>query len=122
LAGIAVNNKIYWAGGEIWENLPEDIDQVEIRDISSQISSLNCLFQPNSCFGAVVKNNKIVFFTGTGIQKNKFDICDTSTNSWSIGVLPNNVSGSIISVNNIIYIAGVVIDGVLSNQVWKLEF
>ena len=122
LAGIAVNNKIYWAGGEIWENFPEDIDQVEIRDINSQIFSLNCLFQPNSYFSALVKNNKIVFFTGKGAQQNKFDIYDMSTNSWSIGILPTNVGGATISVNNVIYVAGAVIDGVLSNQIWKLEF
>jgi hypothetical protein len=122
LTGVAVNNKIYWAGGEIYQVLPENIAEVEIRDVSTLNTSLDCLFQPNSYFSAVVKNNKIVFFTGTGTQKNKFDIYDTSTNSWSIGVLPNNVSGSIISVNNIIYIAGAVIDGNLSNGVWKLEF
>ena len=83
---------------------------------------MNCLFQPNSYFSALVKNNKIVFFTGKGAQQNKFDIYDMSTNSWSIGILPTNVGGATISVNNVIYVAGAVIDGVLSNQIWKLEF
>ena len=122
LAGIAVNNNIYWAGGEIYQVLPDTINEVEIRNVSTLNTSLDCLFQPNSYFNAVAKNNKIVFFTGTGAQQNKFDIYDTGTNSWSIGVLPNNVRGAIISVNNIIYIAAAVIDGNLSNQVWKLEF
>ena len=122
LAGIALNNKIYWAGGEIYQVLPENFAEVEIRNVSTLNTSVDCLFQPNSFFSAAVKNNKIVFFTGRGIQQNKFDIFDTSNNSWSIGVLQNNVSGAIISINNIIYIAGAVINGNLSNQVWKLEF
>lgn|GEM_PF-6487870 len=49
-------------------------------------------------------------------SRNKFDIYYIATNSWSVGVLPVNIDGaSIISVNNIIYVARV-------NQVWKLEF
>ena len=71
----------------------------------------------------MLKNNKIVFFTGRGVEKNKFDIYDITTDTWSIGVLPQNIVGaSIISVNNTIYVAGGYVNGVLSNQVWKLEF
>jgi N-acetylneuraminic acid mutarotase len=66
---------------------------------------------------------KLFFFTGTGIEKNKFDIYDISSNTWSIGELSQNIVGaSLISVNNIIYVAGGYINGVLSNKVWKLEF
>ena len=123
LAGIAVNNKIYWAGGEVYENLPENINQVEIKDINAQTSSLECLFQPNAFFSAVAKSNKIVFFTGWGVAQNKFDIYDVTTSSWSIGVLNQNIyDAAIISVNNTIYVAGGEVNGVLSNQVWKLEF
>jgi hypothetical protein len=122
-AGVAVNNKIYWAGGrgDGGSNY-YGCCVVEIKDVNTQTSSFSNLFQPNAYFEAVLKDNKIVFFTGAGNSTNKFDIYDTSNNSWSIGALPNNISGSIISVNNTIYIAGAVIDGVLSNQVWKLEF
>ena len=122
LAGIAVNNKIYWAGGEVYENLPEKINQVEIKDMNTQASTLECLFQPNAFFSAVAKNNKIVFFTGWGVEQNKFDIYDITTNTWSIGVLAQSAGGAIISVNNTIYVAGGEVNGVLSNQVWKLEF
>jgi hypothetical protein len=53
----------------------------------------------------------------------KFDIYDIFTDSWSIGVLPVNIYGSsIISLNNTIYVAGGYVNGVLSNQVWKLDF
>jgi hypothetical protein len=123
--GIAVGNKNYWAGG--WYYSPatyvQPTDQVVIRDESTHTSTYACLFQPNSHFDAVVKNNKIVFFTGWGSAKNKFDIYDITTDTWSIGVLNQDIAGAaIISVNNTIYVAGGSVNGVLSNQVWKLEF
>ena len=130
IAGIAVDNKIYWAGGDVY-NFPGGGQTVEIRDINTQTTSFACLFQPNagdnyganSAFDAVIKNNKIVFFTGQGAVKNKFDIYDITTNTWSIGVLAQNIEGAaIISVNNTIYVAGGFVNGVLSKQVWKLEF
>lgn len=123
--GIAVGNKNYWAGGQYYSPATyiQPTDQVLIRDESTNNSTWACLFQPNSHFDAVVKNNKIVFFTGWGLVKNKFDIYDIATNTWSIGVLSQDIVGaSIISVNNTIYVAGGEVNGVLSNQVWKLEF
>ena len=66
---------------------------------------------------------RMFFFTVGGVVKNKFDIYDVTTNSWSIGLLPLKIySSSIISVNNTIYVAGGYVDGVLTNQVWKLGF
>ena len=135
MAGIAVNNKIYWAGGDVY-NTPGGGQQVEIRDVTTSTTTFGCLFQQNSgssygmnsSFDAVVKNNKIVFFTseggyGFGEIKNKFDIYDISTNTWSIGVLSQNIFGaSIICVNNIIYVAGGYVNGILSNQIWRLDF
>lgn len=126
-ASFSMNNKIYWAGGNTYrlpaDNYPYLSNLVEIRDESTGLSSNACLFQPNSGLDAVLRNNQIVFFTGNGIIKNKFDIYDVSTNTWSIGVLPVNIYGaSIISVNNTVYVAGGFVNGVVSNQVWKLEF
>jgi hypothetical protein len=123
--GIAVGNKNYWAGGLYYSQATyvNVTNHVEIRDENTHSSLFACLFQPNSRFEVVAKNNKIVFFTGTGIEKNKFDIYDISSNTWSIGELSQNIVGaSLISVNNIIYVAGGYINGVLSNKVWKLEF
>jgi len=130
MAAIAVGSKNYWAGGVngrggSWTNL------VEIRDMNSGISTFSCLFHSDAFFSAVQKNNKIVFFTsyyGSGNSvplngRDKFDVYDIPTNTWSIGVLPVNIYGSsIISVNNTVYVAGGLVNGVLSNQVWKLEF
>ena len=116
---IAVGNKNYWAGGR------NNGNSIEIREANAQSSTMECLFQSNT-FGyytSGVKNNKIVFFSGRGIEKNKFDIYDISANTWSIGVLNQNIEGAvIISVNNTIYIAGGYVNDVLSSQVWKLEF
>ena len=53
----------------------------------------------------------------------KFDVYDVATDKWSIGVLPVGVlRASIISVNNTIYLAGGVVNGILSDKVWKMEF
>ena len=121
MASIAVGNKNYGAGG--FSKTDTTNEAVEIRDMNSGSSTFDCLFQPNAFFSAVLKDNKIVFFTGDGAEKNKFDIYDIATNTWSIGVLPQSITGAaIISVNNTIYVAGGDINGVLSNQVWKLEF
>ena len=130
MAGIAVNNKIYWAGGDV-VNTPGGGQKIEIRDVNTQATSFACLFQPNfgdrygenAAFDAVLQNNRIVFFTGGGLEKDKFDIYDISSNTWSIGVLPQDVEqASIISVNNVIYVAGGWVGGVRSNQIYKLQF
>jgi N-acetylneuraminic acid mutarotase len=133
-AAIAVGSKIYWAGG-LYKQPPNPFtDHVEIRDVATGLSTSGCLFQPNAFFSAVLKNNYIVFFTRgvsvldghwtTGIPVlNKFDIYDLTTDSWYIGILPFDIEGSsIISVDNSIYVAGGKIDGVLSDQVWKLNW
>jgi hypothetical protein len=130
MAAIAVGNKNYWAGGVnglggSWTN------SVEIRDMSSGATAFGCLSQVNAQFSAVQKNNNIVFFTsfyasGSAVPsypRNTFDIYNTVTNTWSIGVLPFAVhAASVISVKNTVYVAGGFVNGVLSNQVWKLEF
>ena len=133
LAGIAVGSKNYWAGGLSKQPFNPFTNLVEIRDINTGVSTFSCLFQPNAFFSAVQKNNSVVFFT-SGVDNpsfwtipppvmNKFDIYDIAATDWSVGVLSVNIYGSkIISVNNIIYVAGGYVNGVLSNQVWKLEF
>ncbi len=128
MACVSADNKMFWAGGWITRNSYNYsiVNDVEIRDVNTQTSTFACLSQPNAAFNAVIKDNKVVFFTsGDGIvnEKNKFDIYDITTNTWSIGVLNKSIQGtSIISVNNTIYVAGGFVNGVLSNQVWKLEF
>jgi PKD domain/Kelch motif/Galactose oxidase, central domain len=123
-AAITSSSKIYWAF---------DCD-VEIKNLNAGNSVMTNLFNSSGWAiadgqNAVIKNNKIIFFRHYAIA-NKFDIYDIATNTWSIGVLPQNFKyeyTSIIAVNNTIYIAGGMewVDGqgyVRTNQVWKLEF
>lgn len=127
-AGIAVGNVNYWAGGYTGSkytlgSIVTLSKQVEIRNVITNETSITCLFQPNAKFTAVQKNDNIVFFTGDGQQKNKFDIYNINGKSWSIGMMDKNMeSNAIISVNNSIYVAGGKVNGILSNQVYKLEF
>ena len=127
-SGIAVGNKNYWAGGLYYDPAiyVGVTKHVEIRDEVTHTSAFDCLFEAKSHFDIVQKNNKIIFFTSSNPLEgsgNKFDIYDVSTGTWSIGVMPLDIRGaSIISVNNTIYVAGGAVNGVLSNQVWKLEF
>ena len=63
-----------------------------------------------------LKNGSIVFYTGC----DKFDIYEPVSGKWSIGRMNQMFDGAaVISVNNIIYIAG---EDPSSNQVWRLEF
>ena len=125
---ISANNKIYWAGGFVGDPGATDFNitnSVEIRDLATNTTSFDCLSEAKAQLTAVRKDNKIIFFGGVyfGISNSRFDIYDLTTNSWSIGVLPQNIlNPSIISYNNILYVAGGSVNGVLSNQVWKLEF
>lgn len=138
-AGIAVGDKIYWAGGNTSRitgssstGVPNFSSYtscvVEIRDLSTGSVTIQNLFKPtyfltSGCQNAVIKNNQIIFYGFNGSDSDKFDIYDIATNTWSIGLLPMNIVGAcILSVNNIIYIAGGNVNGVLSNQVYKLEF
>jgi hypothetical protein len=127
-AGIAVGNINYWAGGYTGSlYTPGSIislsEEVEIRNAITNESSFACLFQPNAKFSAVQKNDNIVFFTGAGQQKNKFDIYNINSKTWSIGLMDKTMEGNtVISVNNSVYVAGGKVNGVLSNQVYKLQF
>jgi hypothetical protein len=132
--GIFKNGKIYWAAGETYIDEPWIGNnvytcQVEIKDINTQTTSFANLSTPTEFVnrnGAFEKNDKIVFIYFYNQSSTwRLDIYDITANSWSIGVfsqVPNFYFDTMISSNNIIYIAGGSVNGVLSNQVWKLEF
>ena len=118
VTSIAYGDKIYIAG----------VGEVEIRDINTDVSTFACLI-PRTGFKAVVKNDTIIFFTGNAypnvaISGLYFDIYNTTTNTWSTGILDKKMFyATIISVNNTIYVAGASHDnGTPSQQVYKLEF
>jgi hypothetical protein len=125
MAGIAVGNKILWVGDTI-ETGPSNIATclVEIRDVNSGTSTIDFLFGPATGLDAVKNNSKVIFFRPWGNDRDKFDIYDIGTGKWSIGILPQPMpyQGTIIAVNNIFYVLGGYVNGIVSNQVWKLEF
>jgi hypothetical protein len=97
---------------------------VEIRDVNSGSSVIQNLYRPTAPadhLKAVLKDNKIAYIAS---GSDHFDIYDITTGTWTIGVLHQPIPGgaSIISVNNVIYVAGGSVNGVLTNEVWKLEF
>jgi len=121
---IAVNDKIYWAGG-MTGNYPNTHNScvVEIRDVNTGNTAIQYLSKPTGpadAIKAVLKDNKIAF---VGSGNDHFDIYDITADKWFIGVLPQPipVGACVIAVNNTIYIAGGG-GNTLSNQVWKLEF
>lgn len=118
VTGVAVDNRIFWAAE----------CTVEIKNTQTGNSTNTSLFssaywQSDDGQSAVVKNNKIVFFRYNSGTETWFDIYDIATNTWAIGELPMKVaSGAIVSVNNTIYLAGGIVNGAITDQVWKLEF
>jgi N-acetylneuraminic acid mutarotase len=110
-AGIAVNDKILWAGGQTgsYPNITSSCT-VEIHNMNTGNVSIQSLSKPGRRT-AVLKNNLIIFNDGT----RNFDIYDTNTNTWSIGVLPIMNGGGMISVNNALYL-------VTDEKLYKLEF
>jgi len=124
-AAIAFQDRIFWAGGLTHSPYMQEYmsSLVEIRDLSTQTTSFAGLSQPNSHFSAVEQDGKIVFFTGRGGSGKHFDIYDTQTGEWQVGILPVTIrDAAIISVNNIIYVAGGEVNGSLSDDVYMLLF
>jgi hypothetical protein len=123
LAGIAVGNKIYWAGGYNSKYLCK----VEIMDVFTQTTSLAYLSTPG-IYTAVPKNNKVVCFK-LAPSDGTFDVHDVNTNTWTVGTLPVNlVWPSVISVSNTVYVAGGFLNNMsntfnnISDKVYILEF
>jgi len=102
---ITVGNYIYWAGGSYVNNFSDHdfLCTVEKRNLIDGTSIISHLFQPCPISGTLLKNNSIVFYSG----HHEFDIYNMVTDVWSIGKMNRGfVDAGVISVNNIIYIAG----------------
>jgi N-acetylneuraminic acid mutarotase len=122
LAAIAAGNKVFFAGGFSNSHVSGN---VEIRDVATGAVSYNCII-PRSGLSAVLKDDKVIFFTGYGNDGRNgthFEIYNLTTDTWRTGVLDKKIQGAaMIYVNNIIYVAGGYVNEVGSDQVWKLEF
>ena len=132
MASIAVDDKIFWAGGSNVFSISvvaNNSNLVEIRDLTTGVSSFTCLHPSRTNLKAVKKDSNIIFFTGAfnndSFSGTHFDIYNTITGQWSTGELSKWINdATIISVNNTIYVAGGrdKQNGPYFNEVWKLEF
>jgi hypothetical protein len=122
MAAISAGNKVFFAGGR--SNSGES-GTVEILDVATGASSFDCII-PRAGLKAVLKDDNIVFFTGTGSDQRNgthFEMYNLSTETWSTAVLDISITrAAIISVNNVIYVAGGLVNGVGSDKVWTLDF
>jgi N-acetylneuraminic acid mutarotase len=120
MAAIADNNKIYWAGGYRTKGTNTYFSaKVEFKDVTTNTSSFACMCEPKVRFSAVKKDSMIIFFIGT--FSNKFDIYNEGTNTWSVGVLPKNMYGQAMSMDNVIYVNGHE-ESSGRSKLWKLKF
>ena len=122
IGAIAAGKKIFFAGGA---SKSGESGKVEIRDVATGAISFDCII-PRAGLTAVIKDDKIVFFTGHGSDPRNgthFEIYNLTTNTWYTGLLNKRIIGAaIISVNNVIYVAGGFVNGIGSDQIWELEF
>lgn len=130
-AAVAAGSKIFWAGGFTGAYANASIDTscvVEIKDVVTGQSTVQQLSAPavwiqNNGRYSVVQDNKVIFYRSGGGDQGQFDIYDTATNRWSVGVLPTPiVEASIIAVSGTVYLAGGWMNGALSDKIWKVEF
>jgi hypothetical protein len=124
MGAISANNKIFWAGGNpVLNNLT---NEVEIFEVNSQSSSYHQLSQARAGIQTVIKDNKILFFTGSWGPGNRVDIYDIASQMWCWAEISASLQSSAVgSASNNIYVGGGLIGGNTSNitnQVWKLEF
>lgn len=123
LTAIEAEGKIYWAGG--YETNHKPSAKVEVVDVKSGDVSFTEMCNAIGGFKSKVyrQYNNLLFFSGDGLNPAKFNVYDLKTQQWFEGSINKKLIGAeIIVVNNIIYITGGTVDGVLSDQFWKLEF
>jgi N-acetylneuraminic acid mutarotase len=123
LTAIEAEGKIYWAGGYEINHKPSV--KVEMVDLKSGDVSFTEMCNAIAGFKAKVyrRHNSLLFFSGDGLNPVKFNVYDFKTQQWFEGSIDKKLVGAeIVVVNNIIYISGGTVDGVLSDRLWKLEF
>ncbi len=91
-------------------------------DVITGNRTFHQLFQARANFQAVMKNDKILFFTGEPNSRT-VEVYNTNMQTWSGCELPQSMANSgIVSTGDKVYVAGGVVDGVLSSRVWLVDF
>lgn len=124
MATIGTGNTIFWAGGEVITNGVYISNKVEMYDVITGNSTNHQLSAARSHFQAVMKNNKILFYTGNNYPLlNNIDVYDINTQTWSACSISQAISGqSIIAAAGKVYVAGGYLNGAFFKQVWLLDF
>jgi hypothetical protein len=108
VSGVSEGEKIYWSGVS-W---PQYEGNTEIWNTANGSTTTNCLSYPRSYPTAIAKNSDMLFFVpgrtmNNAILSDQFDIYNTATGKWSVGLLNDPIAGpGIISVNNVVYMGG----------------
>ena len=87
---VNVNGTIFFAGGILDNATTFHVEKLHMATMNNTHS---CLDQPKQLKNAVVKNENILFFTYNpfmGIDNRRFDIYNTQTDQWSVGVITDN--------------------------------
>jgi N-acetylneuraminic acid mutarotase len=121
VSGIANGNAIYWGG----RTSPDYEGTVEKWNTANGMITSYCLSYPRNYPTAISKSNEIIFFTPGDEEflSDQFDIYNTLTGKWSIGTLDQVTAGcGIISVNNVVYVAGGKTSEGYSDKVYVLNW
>ena len=125
VSGVALGDHIYWGGTDSTQNT----GKAEIWNTKTSGVAISCLSYARPHPTAFIKDENIVFFTSGNYGSfsaaaNRFDIYNTITNQWSIGLLNQAITGAgLISVNNVIYAGGGVIDqNTFTDKVYTLSW
>lgn len=99
--GTTMGDSIYWGAG----------CDIEIKDVTTGISSIARPYKTAAWFvKAVTKDKLILFLGGTrgplthSVKENKFDIYNTTTKTWHVGILPITIECAVSYKNNV-YVA-----------------
>jgi N-acetylneuraminic acid mutarotase len=116
-SGITNGESIYWS----------DRCNAEIINVNTNVNKSAQLSRARPAFtnGTMnfIKNGLILFSNSTESGNLFFDILDPNSNTWYIGVLPQQISAyTVVSLNDNIYITGLDVTNLNSSIVWKLEF
>lgn len=127
VSGAAVGDIVYWGGLSKIQN----ISKVEALNTgNNSIATIGCLSYPRYAPTAIARNSEVAFFPSAiwnndnDLLRNQFDIYNTATGKWSIGILDKTlVAAGIINAHNTIYIGGGKVDkNKCSNKVYTLSW
>jgi hypothetical protein len=128
MESIVHQGTLFLAGGYEFDGTNDGGKHVEIIDLTTGASSVECMISKIG-HTAIKSGDNLIFFTGYTEKidlrnGSVFEIYNTKTKEWSVGILNRAFyRAGIVSLNNTIYVAGGIdASGKTSDMLWKLEF